>query len=608
VYVLYQNRLKKLIASRQNDAEFLQAISRVVFFISLSLILGFLYTSYLSYRAIQIALVLYTLFIIIHTFGIIKGYPPFMYRRLSAIVADLGMLSFLTYSAQLNAIILYPLIIWTVMGNGMRFGEKYFYIGLLTAVLFLTAAIEANPFWAQHNDLGIALIIGLILITIIHKRRLKQIQQIEKRFDTKFERKVGELVNEYHYDSLTGLKNRIALEKALENEPFSGLMIIDIDGFMNINELYGIHTGDQTLKKFAVNLQRFLQERNFELYRIYGDVFAAKAHLKFIDHDVYEQTVKDLLLFTESLQLSDETSDNTIKPDITIGISLQQEDALNKAEMALNFAKKHAKKYIAYSKMIDNSKNIHQLLQRKNEIKDAISNDNFIPVFQPILNRAQKIVKYEALIRMRKFTDGTEQLVAPHFFLHEAVKTKQYETLTLIMIEKSFRYMDALNRPFSINLSFNDILNDKVRNALKENIERYNITDHLTVEILEGENVDDYLVLRGFIKEFKKLGIEIAIDDFGSGFSNFTHVFELEPDILKIDASLIKNIDNDKKSYEFVKSIVQLAKALGIKTVAEFVHSKAIFEITYELGIDYFQGYYFYEPLPSEKLSEQVTN
>ncbi len=197
------------------------------------------------------------------------------------------------------------------------------------------------------------------------------------------------------------------------------------------------------------------------------------------------------------------------------------------------------------------------------------------------------------LIRMRKYIDGKEQLVSPCFFLDAAVKTKQYETLTLIMIEKSFRFMNKLGKAFSLNLSFNNMLNEKVLNALRENIEKYSIGDHLTVEILESENVDDYVI----IKEFKKTGIKIAIDDFGSGFSNFTHVFELEPDILKIDGSLIKNIDNDRKSYEFVKSIVQLAKALGIKTLAEFVSLKEIFDITYELEIDYFQGYYFSAPV-----------
>ncbi len=598
--------LKQFLASRQYDEELLQALTRVTFFTILLFMMNVMYDTYLSNRSVQWAFALFSLFIVIHTAWIIKQPGKYFYRRFIAIVADIGFVSYLTYMMGINSIIFYPLFLWIIMGNGIRFGEKYFYTALAVTVFFLSFAIYFNPFWSTHADLGMALIISLILITMLNKKTLKRINLMHKTFDNKLQHQIGELVKEYHYDSLTGLQNRIAMEKALKSEPFSGLMVLDIDGFRNINELYGMNTGNQILKSFADNLQHFFQNRPFDLYRIYGDVFAAKAKMAFIDLDLYEQTVNELLAFIEALSLGYSDDDDSIKIDITIGISLEEENALNKAEMALSFAKARAKKYIAYSKMIDTSKSIHQLLQRKSEIKDAISTDNFIPVFQPIVNRDQKVIKYEALIRMRKYIDGKEQLVSPYFFLDAAVKTKQYETLTLIMIEKSFRFMNELGKAFSLNLSFNDMLNEKVLNALRENIEKYGIGDHLTVEILESENVDDYLIIKDFIKEFKKTGIEIAIDDFGSGFSNFTHVFELEPDILKIDGSLIKNIDNDRKSYEFVKSIVQLAKALGIKTLAEFVSSKEIFDITYELGIDYFQGYYFSAPVTHESLLAEM--
>ena len=93
-----------------------------------------------------------------------------------------------------------------------------------------------------------------------------------------------------------------------------------------------------------------------------------------------------------------------------------------------------------------------------------------------------------------------------------------------------------------------------------------------------------------------KLGIKIAIDDFGTGYSNFAYLMDLQPDYLKIDGSLIKNIDTDMRSQEIVKTIVNCAKSLHFKTVAEFVHSKKVFEVCKELGIDEFQGFYFSEP------------
>ena len=601
-----KSRLKQVLTKIQYDEELLQALTRITFLTIFWLLISFLYNTYLNQQSVQWAVSLFSLFTIIHTLWIIQQPGNYFYRRFIAIVIDIGFLSYLTYTMGINSIIFYPLFLWIIIGNGVRFGEKYFYTALAVTICFLPFAIYFNPFWSTHADLGLALIISLVLITMLNKKTLNRINVMHKTFNNKLQHRISELVKEYHYDSLTGLQNRIAIEKALKEEPFSGLMVLDIDGFRNINELYGMNTGNHILKNFADNLKHFFQNRPFDLYRIYGDVFAAKAKMDFIDLNLYERTVNELLMFIElSLGCSDD--DDSIKIDITIGISLEEENALNKAEMALSFAKARAKKYIAYSKMIDTSKSIHQLLQRKSEIKNAISTDNFIPVFQPIVNREQKVVKYEALIRMRKYIDGKEQLVSPYFFLDAAVKTKQYETLTLIMINKSFKYMNELDKAFSLNLSFNDILNEKVLNALRTNIEKYGIGAHLTVEILESENVDDYLVIKEFTQEFKQTGIEIAIDDFGSGFSNFTHVFELEPDILKIDGSLIKNIDNDKKSYEFVKSIVQLAKAIGIKTLAEFVSSKEIFDITYELGIDYFQGYYFSPPVTYENLKEEIS-
>ncbi|RUM68204.1 MAG: hypothetical protein DSZ05_01440, partial [Sulfurospirillum sp.] len=392
-------RLRQFLTDRKHDEELLQVLARIIFFTILVALFAGVYQTRLSDENIQAAIAFFALFTVLHTAWVIKKPGKFFYRRFAAIVSDIGFVSFLTYKMGMDAIILYPLFLWIIMGNGIRFGEKYFYTALTVTLLFLSVALYFSPFWSTHIDLATALSVNLVLITLFNKKTLKRIHLMHKTFDNKLQHRIEELVKEYHHDSLTGLQNRIALEKALKEESFSGLMVIDIDGFRNINELYGMHTGNYILKSFADNLQNFFTQRPFRLYRIYGDVFAAKADMEFINLDLYEQTVDDLLSFIEDLSLGYSESDDSIKLDITIGISLEEKDALNKAEMALSFAKSRAKKYIAYSKMIDTSKSIHQLLQRKSEIKDAISSDNFIPVFQPIVNREQKVVKYEALIR-----------------------------------------------------------------------------------------------------------------------------------------------------------------------------------------------------------------
>ena len=133
---------------------------------------------------------------------------------------------------------------------------------------------------------------------------------------------------------------------------------------------------------------------------------------------------------------------------------------------------------------------------------------------------------------------------------------------------------------------------------LKKYILSHNIGKRIIFEIVESQHVKSYSLLKSFMETFKPYGVRFAIDDFGTGFSNFSHIFELSPDFIKIDGSLIKNIHIDKKSYELVKAIVFFSQELDIKTVAEYVHCKEVFDITYALGIDFFQGYYFGKPEP----------
>ena len=149
-----------------------------------------------------------------------------------------------------------------------------------------------------------------------------------------------------------------------------------------------------------------------------------------------------------------------------------------------------------------------------------------------------------------------------------------------------------------MNLSFKDILNYEFIDYLNNALEKLKFEDRnrLVFEILESENLSDYDFLEEFVLKYKKLGVKIAIDDFGSGYSNFIRIIRLKPDYLKIDGSLIKNIDKDNNSYEIVKSIIAFSKTLNIRTIAEYVHSEEIFNLLLELGVDEFQGYYFGKP------------
>jgi len=158
--------------------------------------------------------------------------------------------------------------------------------------------------------------------------------------------------------------------------------------------------------------------------------------------------------------------------------------------------------------------------------------------------------------------------------------------------------MDKTDFEYSLNLSFEDISNKQttgyILNMLKMNPEK---GPRLCFEILETENIDDFEMVNEFLDSIRSFGAKIAIDDFGNGYSNFSYVTALQVDYLKMDASLIKNLDVDKSSYVIAETIVNFCHKLGIKTIAEYVHSREVYNIVKELKIDYSQGFYLGKPV-----------
>ncbi len=173
--------------------------------------------------------------------------------------------------------------------------------------------------------------------------------------------------------------------------------------------------------------------------------------------------------------------------------------------------------------------------------------------------------------------------------------------LTQKVIKKAFDYFANKDVEFSINLSLEDILHKPTIEFLKEKLEENrNAAQRLIVEIVEEEGIENYQEICDFIEKLKSYGCKIAIDDFGTGYSNFEYLMKLNVDIVKIDGSMIKYINQDLNAKIVTELIVTFAKKLNIKTVAEFVHSQEIHEIVTDMGIDFSQGFYLGVPKPIE--------
>ena len=198
-----------------------------------------------------------------------------------------------------------------------------------------------------------------------------------------------------------------------------------------------------------------------------------------------------------------------------------------------------------------------------------------------------------------RINDEEGNVLSPASFLKIAKESRLYASLTEITVRKNFNAFKNSAYTFSVNLSIEDIMdksfNDFLRKELNNNAQ---LGQRIIFEFLESEGIESYEIVLKFIKEMKNYGCKIAIDDFGSGYSNFEHILKLYVDYIKIDASLIKNIDKDINSEIIVETIVNFTKKLNIETVAEYVDSFEVYKKIKELGVDYSQGYFIGKPEP----------
>lgn len=421
----------------------------------------------------------------------------------------------------------------------------------------------------------------------------KIIEYISARNDVTELVKQEKIIQRQLRDPLTGLKNRTALFNDLESGGAEiTLMLLNIDRFSTVNDYFGYENGDSLLKNFAQHLLETMPHEY--LYRISGDEFAIICIDRKFDEILRDQMFEHINKL-ENFKYN--VAGNDISITITGGIAhATYSDVYNLAHMAFKEAKEKQAKLIFFNDNTALTEKTRNNIWMINKIKSAIEDDRIVPYFQGIVdNTTRQIVKYEALIRLVE-KDGT--VLSPFWFLEHAKKSKLYDKLTRIMIQKTFDVFEQNNYEFSLNLTVQDIVSDETREFLYQILESSPAAERLVFEIVESEGIVNYEVVVEFIHIVKGFGCKIAIDDFGTGYSNFSYLSKLDVDYIKIDGSLIKNINQDNDHLFTVESILFFANRKGIQTIAEFVEDEGIFAKMVELGIDYSQGYLFSTPKP----------
>lgn len=398
-------------------------------------------------------------------------------------------------------------------------------------------------------------------------------------------------------DPLTKIYNRQYLSEFLETTSLQNyyLMMIDLDNFKLINDNFGHDVGDDVLVSVVNEIKSNIRQEDI-LIRFGGEEF-----ILLVDKKESKESIKVAERIRKAVMNSIiESHDNQINMTVSIGVNpfpysaKNIEEALKIADEQLYIAKSSGRNRV---EIFDEGKKYEsEATNRISDIREAIDEGGIRCAFQPIYSaQSGEILKYEMLLRMMS-KEG--KIIPPNSFLPSIRHTQVYISLTSIVLQKAITMFEKNQTiSLSINLDIQDLLNEDMMELLRVTFEgKKELAQRLTIEILEHEEIKNFELIQNSIRYLKDIGFSIALDDFGSGYANFRYMISLDIDILKIDGTIIKNIDKDKAAYNIVKAIVEFARNMNMKTVAEMIETKEEHDVVIELGVDCLQGYYLGRP------------
>ncbi len=459
----------------------------------------------------------------------------------------------------------------------------------------LWATIQSKEKWSgilqNRSKDGESYYVNMTIMPILNEEN-EITQYMAIRYDiTQYVFQQERLNESAFLSNMTSLPNLKALVRDIETfhaTPY--LAIINVDGFKILNNLYGYNTGNNIINSLVDQIKELIATKeSYRIYHIHADEFAVlakdEALIPFLN------TIGDIQNYINHNELI--VDGNPINLQVSVACSDESKSRiLECCNMAMHFSRSQHKKFVYYDKSIDISKDYEANIYWSGILRKAIKENLITPFFQPIYNIAShKIEKYEALMRI---VDG-ENIYTPYHFMNIAKQVNLYAEISMLMLERSFEYIIEYPYEISINLTFEDIVNRHYVEKLFELL-RMDRRGSVILEIVESEGIENYDEMNTFIHRVKNLGCKIAIDDFGTGYSNFEYLLKLNADYIKIDGSLIKNIDIDYDAEVIVRTIATFAHIKQIPIVAEFVSSEEILHKIEEIGIEYAQGYFIGQP------------
>ncbi|MAM00398.1 MAG: hypothetical protein CL583_18310 [Alteromonadaceae bacterium] len=412
------------------------------------------------------------------------------------------------------------------------------------------------------------------------------------------------------FDMLTGLPNRrlfikrfdelrTQADRQADRKPcLLSVCFIDLDGFKEINDQFGHETGDAVLKAIALRLSDVLGAGDV-VARLSGDEFVA------VLQDVSDPGVYQRIL--EAIRTPVSYCGQHIQVSGSMGITVYPEDnaerdvLLRHADQAMYTAKELGKNRLCFFDVGE-----HQLRRKRHRIADdfrrALAKDELELFYQPKVDLCrQRVVGFEALIRWHHPDNG---LLTPDQFLPALAGTEQEIMLGEYVIAEGVRTIERFARlnedySLSINISAQHILNEGFLPKLESRLALLpaGLRSRLFIEVLESMALEDIDLSINILEGCKRLGVNLSLDDFGTGFSSLSYFRRLPVDEIKIDKSFVREILTDADDSMIVRNIVNLAKGFNRRVVGEGVESQAVAEELAGFGCDLAQGYHFSRPL-----------
>lgn len=443
---------------------------------------------------------------------------------------------------------------------------------------------------------GLAAKINEMLVALFAEKKLRlaamhKIEEMNRDLELRVLQKTNELEQQFFIDQLTGLPNRFCLSRDYQDTLNPAIAILQLRDFRRFSEFWGHEAADAVEKELAERLERFAHSSKVVVYHFSTGEFA------FLAISTPTEQLVNLATFTQKMLegLTVSFQEHAHNFSVTIGIAAGKPNGIEKALMAIDFARKQRLSIQVYKDSLPTREDCRNNLYWIQEVQNAIREGRILLYFQPIKNAVSNAVdKYEVLVRLQT-REGA--IILPGEFLAIIKQTALYHQLSAAIYSKAFHYFAPRKEHFSLNIAASDIADDTIRALIREALRQTALAGRVCFELLESDEFKNQEVLDSFIAEVKRAGAQIAIDDFGSGYCNFSQIARMAADYIKIDGELIKQLGHNTSAQSIVQSIVEFSHALGAKVIAEHVHSDEIIQIASELGIDFLQGFRIGHPL-----------